>query len=104
MSSPKSHSLPKEILEMGEADTACQYCGVSYLVHRESKMLKVACLLRSSRNNIKNHTNKHKYATQDAKRANTHCIISRWTSAAWPLFVEGSVQIRKSLLVLSYII
>ncbi|KAI8587966.1 hypothetical protein BDZ88DRAFT_423214 [Geranomyces variabilis] len=24
--------LPKDILEMSESDTACQYCGVSYLL------------------------------------------------------------------------
>jgi hypothetical protein len=34
--------MPAEIQAMHEEDTQCQYCGVSYLVHREVKMLKVS--------------------------------------------------------------
>ena len=37
------HPLPKEILEMEDNDeTSCDQCGVSYLIHREVKMLKAS--------------------------------------------------------------
>lgn len=34
------HPLPDEIQKMGEEGTVCQFCGVSYLIHREIKKLE----------------------------------------------------------------
>jgi hypothetical protein len=34
------HPLPDEIQKMGKDDTVCQFCGVSYLIHREIKKLE----------------------------------------------------------------
>ena len=35
----KLRPLPQDIQEMGESDTACQYCGISYLLlHKYEKM------------------------------------------------------------------
>lgn len=34
------HPLPEEIQNLPRDDTVCHYCGVSYLIHREIKMLE----------------------------------------------------------------
>lgn len=34
------HPLPEEIQTMTKDDTVCQFCGVSYLIHREIKKLE----------------------------------------------------------------
>ena len=34
------HPLPEEIQAMTKDDTVCQFCGVSYLIHREIKKLE----------------------------------------------------------------
>lgn len=34
------HPLPKEIQNLPRNDTVCHYCGVSYLIHREIKLLE----------------------------------------------------------------
>jgi len=34
------HPLPEEIQKMPKDDTVCQFCGVSYLIHREIKALE----------------------------------------------------------------
>jgi len=34
------HPLPEEIQSMPRDDTVCQFCGVSYLIHREIKVLE----------------------------------------------------------------
>jgi len=35
-----THPLPDEILEMSRNETVCQYCGISYLIHNEIKLLE----------------------------------------------------------------
>lgn len=37
---PLEHPLPEEIQKMEIDDTVCQFCGVSYFIHREVKMLE----------------------------------------------------------------
>ena len=34
------HPLPDDILKMPRNETVCQYCGVSYLIHNEIKLLE----------------------------------------------------------------
>jgi len=34
------HPLPDEILKMPRNETVCQYCGISYLIHNEIKLLE----------------------------------------------------------------
>jgi len=35
-----THPLPDEILKMSRNETVCQYCGISYLIHNEIKLLE----------------------------------------------------------------
>jgi len=35
-----THPLPEEILKMPKNETVCQYCGISYLIHNEIKLLE----------------------------------------------------------------
>jgi len=35
-----SHPLPDDILKMSRDETVCQYCGISYLIHNEIKLLE----------------------------------------------------------------
>lgn len=37
---PLTHPLPEEIQKMKKDDTVCQFCGVSYFIHREVKLLE----------------------------------------------------------------
>jgi len=34
------HPLPDDILKMPRNETVCQYCGISYLIHNEIKLLE----------------------------------------------------------------
>ena len=34
------HPLPEEIQNLPRDDTVCRYCGISYLIHREIKILE----------------------------------------------------------------
>ena len=34
------HPLPEEITRMPRNETVCQYCGISYLIHNEIKLLE----------------------------------------------------------------
>jgi len=34
------HPLPEDILKMPRNETVCQYCGISYLIHSEIKLLE----------------------------------------------------------------
>jgi len=34
------YPLPDEILKMSRNETVCQYCGISYLIHNEIKLLE----------------------------------------------------------------
>jgi hypothetical protein len=34
------HPLPAEIQKMQKDDTVCKFCGVSYLIHHEMKLLE----------------------------------------------------------------
>jgi len=34
------HPLPEELLKMPRNETVCQYCGISYLIHNEIKLLE----------------------------------------------------------------
>jgi len=35
-----TYPLPEEILKMPKNETVCQYCGISYLIHNEIKLLE----------------------------------------------------------------
>jgi len=35
-----THPLPEDILKMPRNETVCQYCGISYLIHNEIKLLE----------------------------------------------------------------
>jgi len=35
-----TYPLPDEILKMPRNETVCQYCGISYLIHNEIKLLE----------------------------------------------------------------
>ena len=37
---PLEHPLPEEIQKLDRDETVCQFCGVSYLIHREVKALE----------------------------------------------------------------
>jgi hypothetical protein len=35
--------LPVDITDMSRQDTVCQFCGISYLIHNEIKILEAKC-------------------------------------------------------------
>ncbi len=51
------HPLPDEIQKMGKDDTVCQFCGVSYLIHREIKKLEDRIKVNQNRYFSKIQTN-----------------------------------------------